>query len=251
MMKTETDSENGEQAAPPVPTKKTESNASSLRNVQSQKGQKLVRMEAVVRLHQSLDQAEKRINFLEKKNKQLEDSKISVGSSYMNTKEELGRLQQEYVEMEEIHQMYCSRVQGLERELVACKDKIFSLQPPSQVTDSEIRRGWKALCAQIDQWVDDESGGMDDIRPLLIEGRLKNCSLKSSLEQIEKLETSDGLISGNPGILDDVIRTMIYDILLEKVLAENVSMLGLTPEMVEQLSMLEKSLEGLEPRRGR
>ena len=251
MMKKEIDSENGEQVAPSVPAKKTESNASSLPNVQSQTGQEWVRMEDVVWLQQSLDQAEKGINLLKKKKKQLEDNKMNVVSSYTTTKEELGRLQQKYSEMEKTHQMYCTRVEGLERELVACKDKIFSLQPPSQVTDSEILRGWKALCAQIDQWIDDESGGMDDVRPLLIEGRLENGSLKSSIERLEKLERSDGLISGNPCILDGVIRAMIYDILLEEILAENVSMPGLTPEMVELLFMLEKSLEGLEPRRGR
>lgn len=247
-MKKETDTENVNQVAPPVPTKKMEPNASSLLITQSQTGRKYVRMEDVVLLQKSLKQAGERINLLEKEKKQLEDNEMIVISSNKSTKEELGRLQQKYSEMMETHQMYCS---GLERELMACKDKIFSLQPPAQVTDSEIRRGWKSLCAQIDQWVDDESGGMDDIRPLLIEGSLENGSLKSSIEQLVKLETSDGLISGNPCILDDVIRTMIYHIILEEVLAENVSMPGLTPELVEQLSMLERNLEDLEPRRGR
>ena len=250
-MKKETDMENGTQVAPPVPSKKRQSNASSLLIEQSQTGQKWIRMEDVVWLQQSLEKAFKKINLLEKKKKQLEDNERIVESSSTNTKEELGRLEQKYSEMEKSHQMCCSRIEGLGRELEACKDKIFSLQPPAQVTDSEIRRGWKSLCAQIDQWVDDESGGMDDIRPFLVEGKLKNVSLQSSIEQLVKLETSDGLISGNPCILDHVIRAMIYEVLLEDVFAENVSMPGLTPEMIELLAMLEKNLEGLEPRRGR
>ena len=246
-MKKEIDSKDRKQVAPPVPAKTSEPNTSSLRIQQSRTDQGSVPV--VNKLRQSLDQAEKRILVLEKNIRQLEENEI-VLSSHEAKKEELGKLQQKYSEIEKTHQMYISRVGDLERELVACKDKIFSLQPPTQVTDLEIRRGWKTLCAQIDQWIDDESGGMDDVRPLLVEGRLKNVSLKSSIEQLEKLETSDGIISRNPCILDDVIRTMIHDILWKELLAENVGMAGLTPENTELLTILEKSLEGLEPPRG-
>lgn len=206
------------------------------------------------KLHQGLaeykQETEKKIHVLVQENDQLEHDKIEIASCLNSSREEVGKLQKRQFDTEESLHAYRMKAEDLDRELVACKDEIFGLQPPGQVTDAEICQEWEDLCAHIDQWIDDESGHMDDL-PRAITKNKPNTPLDSAVENLQSLEKHHSLVSQNSGFLDDVTRHIIHDFLRTKILDDSVSMLGLHSDERKLLATLEKSLAGLKPRRGK
>ncbi|KAL8784772.1 MAG: hypothetical protein Q9195_008908 [Heterodermia aff. obscurata] len=139
----------------------------------------------------------------------------------------------------------------LEGELSACKDEIFSLLPPGQVPESEIRSKWNELTARVDQWVDDDSGQLADLGTL----QSKRASLGRgglgtlAIDILVRLERYDPTVSHHDCIPGTVLRHLIHQIIYNKILSEEVDLLGLSQGENAYVKTLEKALTSLEPRR--
>ena len=140
----------------------------------------------------------------------------------------------------------------LERELSACKDEIFGLFPPGQVPESEIRHDWKELAASIDQWVDDDSGPLADLVALQSKKSLGRGGLvTSAVDILVQLQKHNPPVPHQDFIPGSIVRYLIHQIIYNRILMEEVTLLGISQSETAFLRALEQGLTSLEPRRGR
>lgn len=170
---------------------------------------------------------------------------------YKTTTTQLEKLRAEKANTEEIARKTHLKLQAKEEELQKCKDELFDLQPPSQISDIQIGNEWEMLCGNITRWIDDQAGGMG--------------SLYSELKRLRQLDQFTKTIAfywGDdrqelarhanryPNIIDVLIRYNIHCLLEERVFDESVYMFGLQRKSAELLTMIENQMSALEPRRG-
>ena len=171
---------------------------------------------------------------------------------YKTTTTQLEKLRAEKAKTEEIARKTHLKLQAKEEELQKCKDELFDLQPPSQISDVQIGNEWEMLCGNITRWIDDQAGGMG--------------SLSSELKRLKQLNQFTKTISfywgidrqelahhanSYPNIIDMLIRYNIHCLLEETVFHESVYMFGLQRKSAELLTMIENQMSALEPRRGK
>ncbi len=170
---------------------------------------------------------------------------------YKTTTAQLEKLRAEKAEVDETARKTHLKLQAREEELQKCKDELFDLQPPSQISDAQIGNEWERLCGNITRWIDDQAGGMGSLYSEL-----------KRLRQMDKFNDTVALYWGDdrqelahhasryPYIMDVLIRYNIHCLLEEKVFSERVYMFGLGYRSAELLTMIEKQMNALEPRRG-
>lgn len=143
------------------------------------------------------------------------------------------------------------RVEDISEELRKCKDELFNLQPPNQVADTQIGAEWEALCSSITTWIDDQSGGIGDLRCRLIE--LKGKELSKSFDEYwgEDRQLIANAYSKTSNILDELLRYNIHCLLEDRVFDDRVYMVGLRSSDAELLHVIEQNLGKLEPQRGK
>ena len=171
---------------------------------------------------------------------------------YKTTTIQLEELRAENAKVEEIARKTHLKLQAKEEELQKCKDELFDLQPPSQISDAQIGHEWETLCGNITRWIDDQAGGMGSLYSDL-----------KRLRQIDKFNDTVALYWGDdrqelahhasryPFIIDVLIRYNIHCLLEERVFDESIYMFGLPRKSAELLTMIEKQMNALEPRRGK
>jgi len=135
-------------------------------------------------------------------------------------------------------------------ELAQCKDELFSLQPRSDVTDTQVAAEWDTLCQQITRWVDDEAEFTSDLITRLKE--LHNHGLLSPI--VEKYWGKDRQLTVNRFKMNDdldcVLRYNIHCLLEYWIFDETIYLFGLDKEDSKFLHGLEESLASLRPSRG-
>ena len=171
---------------------------------------------------------------------------------YKTTTTQLESLRAEKANMEEIARKTHLKLQAKEEELQKCKDELFDLQPPSQISDVEIGNEWEMLCGNITRWIDDQAGGMGSLSSEL-----------KRLKQLDKFTKTIAFFWGDdrqelarhanryPNIIDVLIRYNIHCLLEEMVFDESIYMFGLQRKSAELLTMIENQMGALEPRRGK
>ena len=144
------------------------------------------------------------------------------------------------------------RVQEITEDLQKCKDELFNLQPPNQVSDTHISAEWEALCSGITTWIDDHSGGIEDLRIRLRE-LSTNKEFSKALSEYwgEDRQLIANHYSQGSHILDELLRYNIHCFLEEKIFDDRVYMVGLYPPEAKLLLTIERKLAQLEPRRGK
>ena len=164
----------------------------------------------------------------------------------------LEQLRAENVNMQEIVRKTHFKLQAKEEELQKCKDELFDLQPPSQVSDAQIGKEWERLCGNITSWIDDQGGGTGSVCSELKKLRHKD-EFKDSVVPYWGNDRQDLVqhASHYPYIIDVLIRYNIHCLLDERIFDESVYMFGLRRRSAELLTMLEKQMNALEPRRGK
>ena len=144
------------------------------------------------------------------------------------------------------------KVQELSEELQKCKDELFNLQPPNPVADTHISAEWDTLCSSITTWIDDQSGGVEDLRT-----RLRELNATEKLnEAITKYWGEDRQLIANhysqsSNILDEILRYNIHCFLEAKVFDDGVYMVGILPSEANVLLLIEREMAKLKPRRGK
>ena len=139
---------------------------------------------------------------------------------------------------------------GIAEELAQCKDELFSLQPRSEVTDTQIAAEWDTLCQQITRWVDDEAEFTSDLIT-----RLKELNNLGHLSvTVEKYWGKDRQLTVNRFKMNDdldcILRYNIHCLLESWIFDENIYLFGLDIEDSRFLRSLEESLANLRPTRG-
>ncbi|CAD6583886.1 MAG: hypothetical protein ASARMPRED_001540 [Alectoria sarmentosa] len=118
------------------------------------------------------------------------------------------------------------KVQELSEELQKCKDELFNLQPPNPVADTHISAEWDALCSSITTWIDDQSGGVEDLRTQLRELSANNKLSKALAEYWgEDRQLIANHYSQSSNILDEILRYNIHCFLEATVFDDRVYMI--------------------------
>ena len=139
---------------------------------------------------------------------------------------------------------------GIAEELAQCKDELFSLQPRSEVTDTQVAAEWDTLCQQITRWVDDEAEFTSDLNTRL--NYLNSHGLLSPT--VEKYWGRDRQLLVNrfkmKDDLDCVLRYNIHCLLEFWIFDETNYLFGLDKDDSKFLQGLEQGLANLRPARG-
>ncbi len=128
-----------------------------------------------------------------------------------------------------------------QRELSACKDDLFRLQPVAQIPDSDISKNFDFICQQIVNWIDGELLGFEHANPHLSQ---KDFFLVGGDIRIARH------LQKNTELGEYLSRYMIHCFLKGKLLGPSCSLLGLTRGDRELLHRTERSMAKLDPPRG-
>lgn len=138
---------------------------------------------------------------------------------------------------------------NLQENLTECKDDLLRLQPPSQISDSELSEQYSSLHQQISKWVDDET---EDSQ--LLEQRFEDLSVKEDLpELLQKSLSNEHLRLGKkqPSSLPLILRYIIHYHLDQHIFREDIQLFGLDDQTAHLLRHIELGMKKLEPPRGK
>lgn len=138
---------------------------------------------------------------------------------------------------------------NLQENLTECKDDLLRLQPPSQISDSELSEQYSSLHQQISKWVDDET---EDSQ--LLEQRFEDLSIKEDLpELLRKSLSNEHLRLGKkqPSSLPLILRYIIHYHLDQHIFREDIQLFGLDDHNALLLRGIELGMKKLEPPRGK
>lgn len=139
---------------------------------------------------------------------------------------------------------------SLQENLTECKDDLLRLQPPSQISDSELSEQYSNLHQQISKWVDDET---EDSQ--LLEKCFEDLSMtKEDLpELLRKALSNDHVRLGKkqPSSLPLILRYIIHYHLDQHIFREDIHLFGLDDHNTRLLRGIELGMKKLEPPRGK
>lgn len=139
---------------------------------------------------------------------------------------------------------------NLQENLTECKDDLLRLQPPSQISDSELSEQYLSLHQQISKWVDDETQDSQ-----LLEQRFEDlASIKEDLpDLLRKSLSNEHLRLGKkqPSSLPLILRYIINYHLDQYIFREDIQLFGLDDHNVRLLRGIELGMKKLEPPRGK
>lgn len=133
----------------------------------------------------------------------------------------------------------------LERELQACKDDLFRMQPFSQLPDSIIAQRFELLNDSICDWIDQE------ISLYLDEWHPKSPESQPQLFHHNGDSTMRGFLAQYPDTGgDNIIRFMLHCFIQKKLFSGEVLLVGLRSSDSEWLRWVERGMSQLQPLRG-
>lgn len=139
---------------------------------------------------------------------------------------------------------------NLQENLTECKDDLLRLQPPSQMSDSELSEQYLSLHQHISRWVDDQT---EDSQ--LLEQRFEDLSItKEDLpELLRKSLSNEHLRLGKkqPSSLPPILRYIIHYHLDQHIFREDIYLFGLDDHNTRLLRGIELGMKKLEPPRGK
>ena len=160
-------------------------------------------------------------------------------------------------EAEENLELALTKLRDISEELQNCKDELFSLQPPNSVTDSHVIKEWGAVCSSIGFWIDNESGGIEDLRSQLKELSDNQKFTKRLNEywgedkQLIANHYSKNHYSKDNPIFDKLLLYNIHRLLEDRVFNDSVYLVGLYPSTAKLLRTIEETMAEMKPPRGK
>lgn len=145
------------------------------------------------------------------------------------------------------------KLQQLNRELsenlTECKDDLLRMQPPGQISDTEVSEHYSVLHQQIARWVDDETEESH-----LLEQRFETLPVDGDEipEMLQKYLKNDVLQLGkkHPNSQPLVLRHLIVLFLDTQILRRDVDLFGLDASAAAVIRGIEHGMKLLEPKRG-
>ncbi|MCJ1263738.1 hypothetical protein MMC22_003608 [Lobaria immixta] len=174
---------------------------------------------------------------------QLHKQKILIESLTLQTRE----ANEEKADAEASARRLARQNKELNENLTECKDDLLRLQPPSQMSDSELSEQYSNLHQQISKWVDDET---EDSQ--FLEQRFENLSASNEPpELLRKCLTMDHFRLGKkyPQSQPLILRYIIQYYLDQHVFRDDILMFGLDSQFTAFLRGTEQGMRELEPRR--
>lgn len=137
----------------------------------------------------------------------------------------------------------------LNENLTECKDDLLRLQPPTQISDSELVEQYSSLHQQISRWVDDET---EDSQ--LVEQRFEILSTTNDEvpDLLRKCLANEHLRLGKkyPSSQPLILRYVIQCHLDHYIFREDIHLFGLDARHTDLLRGIEQGMRLLEPERG-
>lgn len=179
---------------------------------------------------------------------QLHKQKSLIESLTLQTRE----ANEEKADAEAYGRRLARQNKELNENLTECKDDLLRLQPPSQISDSEVSEQYSNLHQQISKWVDDQT---EDSQ--LLEQRFENLSNSNEEppELLRKCLTSDHFRLGKkyPQSQPLLLRYIIQYHLDQHVFRDDILLFGLDSndsKFTAFLRGIEQGMRELEPQRG-
>lgn len=176
---------------------------------------------------------------------QLHKQKALIESLTLQTRE----ANEEKADAEALARRLTRQNKDLSENLTECKDDLLRLQPPSQISDSELSEQYSNLHQQISKWVDDET---EDSQ--LLEQRFESLTFSNEEppELLRKCLTNDHLRLGKkyPQAQPLILRYIIQYHLDQHVFREDILLFGLDSKFTALLRGVEQGMRQLEPQRG-
>ena len=137
----------------------------------------------------------------------------------------------------------------LSENLTECKDDLLRMQPPGQISDTEVSEHYSVLHQQIARWVDDETEDS-----VLLEQRFEALPVDSGEmpEVLRKYLKNDVLQLGTkyPNSQPLVLRHLIVLFLNTQILRRDIDLFGLDASAAAVIRGVEQGMKLLEPKRG-
>lgn len=137
------------------------------------------------------------------------------------------------------------RITVLQRELQACKDDLFRIQPMSQVPDSTIAQRFESLDAQICDWIGTEISGFLDAWQAEYPGDQPKLFHHDGYFDTQNFLAEYSEMGG-----EYVIRHVIHRHLQKKLFDDGICLFSLGAKDVSFLNIIEHGMSRLEPSRG-
>lgn len=151
--------------------------------------------------------------------------------------------------LEVVNRKLARQIKELSENLTECKDDLLRLQPPSQMSDSELSEQYSNLHQQISRWVDDRT---EDSQ--LLEERFE--ALSSTIENspglLQKYIKNDylRLAAKHPNSQPLILRHVIHSYLDACIFRDDICLFGLDTGTTNFLKGVEQGMTLLEPQRG-
>ena len=132
-------------------------------------------------------------------------------------------------------------LEASQRDLRACRDDLFRLQPAAQVPDSNIAKDYDLLCHEVTNWIDEEIVAFE-----------KSTHYTKSGQLFSAPEGSEGalLLDAIPEIGEYLIRYLVHSCLVDAIFGESVYLFGLSEGATKLLQKAEQGMEKLESKKG-
>lgn len=177
---------------------------------------------------------------LKKVKKQLEVSTSRLGSIKKQLKrsdKELAAAQTQLAELQPCRTILAAA----QRELSACKDDLFRLQPAPQIPDSDIVNDFESLCQQTIHWIDAQTIAFEKAHP------------QHEHEHIFSVGSDrDAVIflAQRPAAGESLARYLVHRFLIDHMFHSDVYLLGLPKDTESLLRSAEESMARHKPPRG-
>lgn len=134
----------------------------------------------------------------------------------------------------------------LEKELQACKDDLFRMQPVSQVTDSTIAQRLEYLNVQICDWIASEvSRSMD-------EWQRKHPGRQPKLFHHGGDTAAKAFLTQYPEMGGEyLVRSVLHRFLQQNLFNDGTALFGLDTNAASLLEAIEQGMSKLQPQRGK
>ena len=159
--------------------------------------------------------------------------KVSQGDLHRmrNTNKEI------YEELQEERQKFTAS----QKELTACKDELFRLQPIAQIPDSRVVKEFENLCQRVVHWIETQA---------IIFGKEHPEDGQEHIFSIGEDNKAAQFMAQHPGSGEHLAVHMVHEWLQNNLFERKFSCVGLPAEAVQLLERVEQSMARLDPPRG-
>lgn len=195
------------------------------------------------RLNLELQAKDKKLRELQKELQELQEAHYALLRLYNGQAVELTSVAERKADGERSLLALRTSAEAFKRELQACKDDLFRLQPIVQMSDAEVVGLYETVSQQISHWIDEEFL------------QLERCNTQETGSTTQLISDGGSLEVANflrkyPAAAEYLVSSMIHMYLQDMVLGKHVYFLGLDGDTSNFLQEIEHSMAGLSPSRG-